>query len=34
MKKKDLIKFIIQTVISVLSAVITALGATSCVASI
>lgn len=31
MKKKDLIKFIIQTIISVLSAVITALGATSCV---
>ena len=31
MKKKNLVKFIIQTIISVLSAVITALGATSCV---
>ena len=32
MKKKEIIKFIIQTAISVLSAILTALGATSCVA--
>ncbi len=31
MGKKELSKFIIQTIISVLSAVLTALGATSCV---
>lgn len=32
MNKKEIIKFIIQTAISVLSAILTALGATSCVA--
>ena len=31
MKKKDLWKFLIQTLISVLTAVATALGASSCV---
>jgi hypothetical protein len=30
MKKKEIIKFVIQTVISVLSAILTAMGATSC----
>ena len=30
MSKKAIIKFVIQTVVSILSAVLTALGATSC----
>ena len=34
MKKKEIIKFVIQTVISVLSAILTAMGATSCMNSI
>ena len=32
MKKKELWKFVIQTMISILSAIATALGVTSCVA--
>ena len=32
MKKKELWKFVIQTAISILSAIATALGVTSCVA--
>lgn len=31
MKKKDVAKFVIQTVINLLAAVLTALGASSCV---
>ena len=31
MKKKEIWKFVVQTAISILSAVLTALGATSCV---
>jgi hypothetical protein len=31
MKKKEVWKFVVQTMISILSAVLTALGATSCV---
>jgi hypothetical protein len=31
MKKKEIWKFVVQTMISILSAVLTALGATSCV---
>lgn len=34
MKKKEIIKFVIQTVISVLSAILTAMGTTSCMNSI
>jgi len=32
MSKKEVWKFVLQTVVSVLSAIITALGATSCLA--
>lgn len=31
MKKKEIIKFVIQTTINILAAVLTALGATSCI---
>ena len=31
MKKKEITKFVIQTVINLLAAVLTALGATSCI---
>jgi hypothetical protein len=30
MKKKNIIKFVIQTVINILAAILTAMGATSC----
>ena len=31
MKKKEIAKFIIQTVINILAAILTAMGATSCI---